>query len=303
MKRPHLCSGRMGEQMDELTAPPAADSAHPAEPGDVGTRIRWRLSRMPPQVRRAAVYALAHADAVAFMSVRELAASAGVAPASVIRLARAADYASFADFRAGFRARLQRRAGGDAPAPGAGDASEPETADLARPDLAFRQSLDAVSDAILEATTVFVVGFRSAYAFAHYLVYLGRMAMPKFRLVDPALSSVEAHLAMAEADDLVIVYSVAPYSTEAVQLVGLLAEAGIATVAITDSIRSPVAAKSRYVLEVPRRRIGQIHSMAGCLSVSEILLADCFRKLGKTGARNIAEFERRVRRLSGYWQE
>ncbi len=289
--------------MDELTAPLAARSARPAESGEVGTRIRRRLSRMPPQVRRAAVFALNHADAVAFMSVRDLAASAGVAPASVVRFARAAGYPGFAELRAGFRARLRRRAGDGITQADYAVASTPAMAELAAADLAFRQSLDAVSDAILEATTVFVVGFRSAYAFAHYLVYLGRMAMPKFRLADPALSSVEAHLAMAEAGDLVIIYSVAPYSTEAVQLVGHLAEAGIATVAITDSERSPVAAKSTHVLEVPRRRVGQIHSMAGCLSVSEILLAECFRKLGTAGARNIAEFERRVRRLSGYWQE
>lgn len=288
--------------MQHMTAP-AAIAARSAQPGDVGARIRRRLSRMAPQVRRVAAYALNHADAVAFMSVRELAGLAGVAPASVVRFARAAGYASFGELRAGFRARLQKRARSGVASEGVEAASPPELAESAPADAAFLRSLDAASDAILEASTVFVIGFRSAYAFAHYLVYLGRMAMPKFRLADTALSSVEAHLAMAEAGDLVIVYSVAPYSTEAVQLTALLAEAGIATVAITDSMRSPMAARSRYVLEVPRRRIGQIHSMAGCLSVSEMLLAECFRKLGTTGARNIAEFERRVRRLSGYWQE
>jgi DNA-binding MurR/RpiR family transcriptional regulator len=267
---------------------------------DVRLRISLQLGRMPPQVRRAATFALNNVEAVAFMSVREFALQCGVAPASVIRLARAAGYDGYEALRADFQARMRQRA--EAPQ----SVLAAELCDWAPGQLidpALAQAIETVSDAAIAARTVHVAGFRSAYSFAQYLAYLARMAMPNFRLADPTMSSVEDHLALAEPDDLVIIYSVAPYSTEAVQLVAHLADHNISTVAITDGPNSPMATRSRHVLEISRQQIGAIHSMAGCLLVSEFLLARCIAKLGAVGTKNIADFERRVRRLSGYWPE
>jgi len=115
------------------------------------------------------------------------------------------------------------------------------------------------------------------------------------------MSSAAEHLTHADQNDLVIVFSVAPYAVEAVQLAYFLSENNIPTVAITDNAKSPFSSKCDLVLETNRARIGPIRSMAGCVILSEALLATCFKLMGGGADQKIGEFESRVRRMRGYW--
>lgn len=269
---------------------------------EVERLITSRLPQMPSQLRRLARHVLAHAGEVPFLTARELAAAAGTSPATVVRLARYVGFEGYRELRRAFRTHVP------AARPNVGHGAVPGRDLLTgfpvidpRKETAFITAIDRVSDAILEAETIFAVGFRSAHPFAQYLVYLGRMAMPKFRLANQTMSGAADHLAIAGPRDLVIVYSVAPYSTEAVQLGRYLNANNIPSVAVTDDATSPLGIACDHVLEITRARVGRIHSMAACLTASEVLLAACFSKLGDDADRQIGAFEERVRKLSGYW--
>ncbi|WP_029040562.1 MurR/RpiR family transcriptional regulator [Cucumibacter marinus] len=269
---------------------------------EVERLITSRLSQMPSQLRRLARHVLAHADEVPFLTARELAMAAGTSPATVVRLARYVGFEGYRDLRRAFRTFAP-------PAPPASRQSTVPGRELLagfpvidrRKEDVFVEAVDRASDAILAAETVFAVGFRSAHPFAQYLVYLGRMAMPKFRLANQTMSGAADHLAIAGPRDLVIVYSVAPYSTEAVQLGRYLNANNIPSVAVTDNASSPLGVACDHVLEITRARVGRIHSMAACLTASEVLLAACYSKLGVDADRQISAFEDRVRKMSGYW--
>ena len=81
----------------------ALDSPHAA----VSRRIEQLFPRLSPQLRQAARYVLDRPDDVALQSMRSVAASAGVQPATMVRLAKALDYPGFDAFREPFRERLR----------------------------------------------------------------------------------------------------------------------------------------------------------------------------------------------------
>jgi len=271
--------------------------------------LRFRLNQIARetsgQVRRAASYATANPGEIVFSTTREFAGKAGVSPASIIRMARALGFSGYREFRDAFRMALK-----NTPGPMTHTGMLPQTANHFLTSFASIKAeelnantikMNLIADRILSAKTVFVVGFRSAHTFAQYFVYLAHMAMPHFRLASPAMSSAADHLARANQSDLVIVFSVAPYATEAVQMAYFLSENNIPTLAITDNAKSPFSIKCDYVLETMRAQIGQIQSMAGCVTLSEALLANCFERMGEDARQKISEFEQRVRRMRGYW--
>ncbi len=271
--------------------------------------LRLRLIQIaretPGQVRCAAAWAAANPHQVIFSTTRDFARNAGVSPATVIRMSRALGFCGFRSFR-----EAVREASKGSPVPVAPAGGPPRTGEnfltsfssVQTKDLGLNATrLNQIAERVMSANTVFVVGFRSAHTFAQYLVYLAHMAMPHFRLASPAMSSAAEHLTHADQNDLVIVFSVAPYAVEAVQLAYFLSENNIPTVAITDNAKSPFSSKCDLVLETNRARIGPIQSMAGCVILSEALLARCFKLMGGGADQKISEFENRVRRMRGYW--
>jgi len=272
---------------------------------DLRLRLNQIAREMSGQAGRAASYAAANPQEIVFASIRDFAAKSSVSPASIIRMSRASGFSGYRDFRGTLRMALKDLNGPADQSGGrfqAADRFLTGFSSIPASDLsAIAVKMNLIADRILAANTVFVVGFRSAHNFAQYFVYLAHMAMGHFRLASPAMSSAADHLARADKNDIVIVFSVAPYAVEAVQLAYFLSENHIPTLAITDNASSPFSKKCDYVLETMRAQIGPIQSMAGCVTLSEALLAKCFERMGKDARQKIGEFENRVRRMRGYW--
>lgn len=270
------------------------------------------LDGLPAKLRVAANYVLRASDQIAFMTVRQLADAAGVAPATIVRLARAAGYDTFDGFRDEFRRQMladgiavPARAGSAAaqagqPAACGTDSIIHAISGMLTPQ--FDQQIDRIGDLIVQARSVHVAGYRSAHALAHYLAYLGRTAFPKFRLVSQADTSAIDHLAHAGRGDLVIIYSFRPYSTEAVRMAQAVKAAQIDLVAITDCADSPLAAHAREYLAVPMPAIRRLQSLSAAMTASELILERSFAKLGAQADEEISNFYARVRKMRGYWE-
>ncbi len=280
-------------------------SQPPATLADLRLRLNQVAREMGGQAGRAANHAAANPEKIVFSSIREFAGKSLVSPASIIRMSRALGFSGYRSFRDALRAATKDLNGpvGQSGLPGKTQGHFLTSfSSIAASDLgATTIKMNQIADRILAANTVFVVGFRSAHNFAQYFVYLAHMAMGHFRLASPAMSSAADHLASADKNDVVIVFSVAPYAVEAVQLAYFLSENKIPTLAITDNANSPFSKTCDYVLEAMRVQIGPIQSMAGCVTLSEALLAKCFERMGKDARQKIGEFETRVRRMRGYW--
>lgn len=68
-------------------------------PEEVLRTLRARLASLPPELERAAHWVVTHPVEVGLWSMRRQAQAVGVAPATMLRLARAAGHESYDDFR------------------------------------------------------------------------------------------------------------------------------------------------------------------------------------------------------------
>ncbi|WP_255011796.1 MurR/RpiR family transcriptional regulator [Roseovarius sp. M141] len=149
-------------------------------------RIIARFDAMSPQLQLAARHVLENPQEVALVSMRRLARSAGVQPATMTRLAQFLGLTGYEDIRAHYSEAIRLRADGfaararerDTAAPGAqgglaqqmlqGLASQ--VARLSEPQSLAR--LQAVADHLIRADKIYVLGLRSCHSVAWHFHYV-----------------------------------------------------------------------------------------------------------------------------------
>lgn len=266
------------------------------------------------QLKQAAKFVLDQPNEVAINSMRRLAAQADVAPSTMLRLAKALDFASYEAFRQPFRdaargrpqnfgerARgLQATAGDDAQL-------------LARMARANQANLDAVfhdndvtefinaARLIRDAEKVYIIGTGGAHAWARYFHYVGRMTLSRLRLPAGHSGSLLDDLVDITARDAALVVTVEPYTTVTVDAARFIAEKGAKTIAITDSRAAPITAAADALLLATTESPQFFPSYTAVTALIETLLALIVSGASADSVRTIAEMEK-LRRDSGiYW--
>lgn len=134
-------------------------------------------------------------------------------------------------------------------------------------------TLDAVVDVFYSAREVIVVAAGVAAAPALFLAYSLQVIGLRARSVlegDVALSVNTAHLS---AEDVVVGISVWRYVRSTVDVLALARKNGVRTVAITDSIVSPLAREAEFAFEVATEGVAHSLSMTAMMSLLNALLA------------------------------
>ena len=114
-----------------------------------------------------------------------------------------------------------------------------------------QKAVQRIAKAILDANRVYVSGYRSSFAFAHYLAYAGQIAMPKIQLLESPDGSHFDVLGQANEKDLIILFTFAPYASEGGRLLTVAKKRGCKIVAITDTMSSPAVPFANMGLFVP----------------------------------------------------
>ena len=197
---------------------------------------------------------------VALLSMREQARKAGVAPASMTRLAQRMGFDGYDSLRGVYVERIRR---GEAEFSSKAEAllarrqSEGDGAlafDLAETlsrhmeTLATPVVLDSVAAAasvLSGARRIYVLGFRSSYPVACHFAYVHSLAGGDARLLDAPDGTGADRLRDAGRDDAMLAISVKPYTRAAVELVDYGLTRDVAIVALTDSFVSPLVRRAR----------------------------------------------------------
>ncbi|HBL65509.1 MAG TPA: silent information regulator protein Sir2, partial [Achromobacter sp.] len=80
-------------------------------PPDLIPTLQQKIEGLPPELQRAAHWVAAHAAQVGLWSMRRQAQALGVAPATMLRLARTLGYSSYEAFRQPFQQALAGNSG------------------------------------------------------------------------------------------------------------------------------------------------------------------------------------------------
>lgn len=284
----------------------------------VKKRLEEAFPGLSPQLRQAARYVLDRPDDVAFNSMRQLAARAGVHPSTLVRLAQALDYAGFVEFREPFRDRLRGGPGGyvdrarHLQARGRENAAAALIDDMLAADLAnlehtFRDvgvdGLRRAARALAEARRVYVVGLRSCYPIAFFFHYAWRMFEGKTVLLDGRGGTFADDLRGLGPRDAMLAVSFLPYTREVVQAVTYAGDRGATIVALTDSAVSPLAVRADEPLVVSAASPSFFHSILPGLAVVQALVALILARGGDDALAALAESERQLDSFAAYWDE
>lgn len=252
--------------------------------------IAKRYSDLSDRLRLIAEFALEHPTEMALRTVAEVAARAKVQPSAVIRFAHALGYGGFTELQQVFRSRL---VAGAVP-------SYRERIDGLRRDGRFRDSgcphgllswfasegtaalenlQDSVSKADLarairlmsDAQTNYVLGLGGSFPVAAHLTYVLRRLGRRAVLLDGLGNVLTDHALTATRRDALIAVSFRPYNRETVRLVPEFVARGVPTVAVTDSLLSPIVTGAKVAFEIPNMPEAVLRTMVAPMCLVQTL--------------------------------
>jgi len=280
---------------------------------EVLSRLKELLAELPPHLRRAAGRVLDRPQDVAVTSMRALAASAGVTPPTMLRLARRAGFPSYESFRAVFRtavigggfrgkaASLQRLG------EHGGDAGVVDRMGLAARDnigMSFSEAggtdMVRAAELLRHARRAYALGVGALHWMSCYLQYLGRTVLPELTVPPANRSSAAEEMVGLGKGDVVLILSVVPYAVQMLKVAQFARASGASVIAVTDSRGSPLAALSDVLLVAGTASPQFYPSMVGLVAIIETLIALVVSRGEDATLARIAVIDRHRRVEGGY---
>ena len=269
------------------------------------------------QLKKAADYVLEQPVNVALLSIRKSAEAAGVTPSTLTRLAKSVGFERYDSFRQLFQEAVHTKE----PASYFGDRAQylqdvasnnPDNqvffqfADSAFKNLEqlfqedTRAKLQQAAPLVTNARQVFALGFRDTFTCAYHFSYVGSIAFPHIKLIRGYQGTLLSELAEIRQDDVVVAFCFEPYTTETVKAIEIARNAGAKIIAITDSLRSPIASGAEIAFILNNDTPHFFPTLTSSIALMEALLAECVSAGSKDMVDNINRFEENLRRLGGY---
>lgn len=280
-------------------------------------RLTAAYTSLSPQLKRAARYVLDSPDDVALLSMRAVAARAGVKPATMSRLARQLRFDDYAGFREPFRDQLRKRPdrmsarARDLQARQAEEDASRLIDEIVNADLnALRGSYDettaqnaaAAATLVDGARRIFVVGMRKCFPVAYFFHYACRMLRLPAVLIKGMAGTFDDELWEIDDGDVLIAIGFDPYTRETVTAVDRAREAGAGVIAITDSKVAPIGDGARHVFVAGNDSPSFFRSLVGALSIAQMLVAFLAQRRGPAAVEALAASEQALAKQGAYWR-
>ncbi|MGO1119976.1 MurR/RpiR family transcriptional regulator [Rhodovibrionaceae bacterium A322] len=272
-------------------------------------RVTKHFEELSPQLQQAAEYLVAHSDAVATRSLRQIAGAAGLAPSTFSRLARALEFESFEGIRDLCRADLQReklvfskkakalqdfQEGQMTPGKGAFVVAQASAAIGSIQELLTDLDLEdvaAAADLLASAPKVHILGVMGSSGLAEYLLYMARMAFTHWYPLGNANLSIAVTLEAVEPGDVVLVMSMYPYARRAIEIAELAQEKGAHLILITNAFDAPLRKRARHIIEVSTESPQFYASYVATVVMLESLMGMVLRRSGPEAQKRIEKIE------------
>jgi DNA-binding MurR/RpiR family transcriptional regulator len=275
-------------------------------------RIVERLPEMTPQVAMGARFIVDHPDTMVMSSMREIAARVGVAPATLLRLARLLGYEDWSDFREVYVEHFRsssphyaEKADALSKRQGVPRLVEEVTRAQAKalqytaitntPD-----TVDAAAKILSRAPRIFVAGFMSCRAPGLAFTYLCRLFRSNVTLLGADGTSLVADLADLRADDAVLSINFVPYSRNIHEVAGAIARSGAALVSIADSRVTPLSEHAKSILLFGAQTPSFFPSITPAVALVETLAAAMLAHAGDAAAARVRAVEKTLYASGSY---
>ncbi|MGK7871112.1 MurR/RpiR family transcriptional regulator [Falsiroseomonas sp. E2-1-a20] len=285
-------------------------------------RIDGVFDALSGQLRSAARFVADHPAEVAMHSMRRIAQQAGVAPVTMLRLARRLGLGDYNSLRSICRDRVRESTPGNHFAQRAralqarGTASEGGglATDLLAADLlaADRQNLEhtlcpqnaarlqEAMPLLAEARRVLIVARRSCYPVACCFHYAYSLFRTNAVLLEDRAGSFGPELLDIGPSDVLLAVSFEPYSAETITTVETAREAGASILALTDTEFSPLARAATVTLLAANGSPAFLQSIVAATALVQALVIGVFISAGQAAVSALEQKEARLRARSAY---
>lgn len=279
-------------------------------------RINQSYSGLSDKLQVAADFVAENPIDVATRSLRSVASTSGVSPATFSRLARALGYKDYEQLREDGRAAVGRKL---VPFSDRAHALRSEGAQQEARTFLHRQAaacmsniefldrdvsserLEAAVEALHEASTVLLVGSLGSSGFVDYLGYLAHWFNSNWLVAGRNGTTLAAAMSRLGPDDAVFVLSKAPYARRSITALQAARDMGIATIVITDSHTSPSLEFADHAFVVPTESPQFFSSYAATLVLMETIISMLLARSGPETEDMIRAAENQIHRLGETW--
>jgi len=263
--------------------------------------LRERMADLTATQRKIARFVLDYPSEAAFLTATQLGDRLGVSQSTVVRFAAQLGFAGYPQMRAALRDvimdklttkdRLKSYSEEEPEGNVCLHALHDDLEALTRTIEDFDAvSIDKVSQAIVEADHVYIVGHLSSRSLAYFLWYYLVWFFPNAHLVDKTLAN--ELFVNATEKSLAIGISFPRYTRWTVETLGFAKASGMRTAAICSGHDSPLADVSDVVVSVPWKPLSFIDSFTAPMSVMNCLLLNTARIMGPSVQEKLAKLEK-----------
>lgn len=262
--------------MPSLTRSPTA----PRTIEEFHVRLQAVSGDLPKRLRQCAEYLAANTDRIAVSTVAEIASAAEVQPSAMMRFCQLMGFPGYSAMQRLFRetyaqgwpdyaTRISNLRHSGSGSPAALLAEFVDVGVKSLESLAATVDPEALERAVAEIAAgqvVHAIGLRRAFPVAAYLAYaFEKMEIPV--VLHERTGSLDRRNAIRPGDVLIAI-SFAPYSEETVNLAQHCRRQGIAVVAITDTVLSPLWQIDAVPIAVREVDFGAFRSLSATLSLA-----------------------------------
>ncbi|MEM1313631.1 MAG: MurR/RpiR family transcriptional regulator [Pseudomonadota bacterium] len=276
-------------------------------------RISDAYGDLSAKLRTAADYVAGHPVEVATRSLRSLAQTSGVSPATFSRLARALGFADYEEMREAGRAAVGAKL-----APfseraralrGDGDAADllHRQAGACVSNIAYLEQntpaerLEAAADALHAAPKVLLIASLGSTGVLDAFGYQAGWFKPGWRVAGRDGASAAASLSRMAPGDVVFALIKTPYARRTMTALETARANGLTTVVVTDGHGSPALGFADHGFVVPTDGANFFSSYVATMVLLETIMAMLLRKSGDDAERRIRDTEDHLDRMGENW--
>lgn len=279
-------------------------------------RINGAYAGLSGKLQIAAKYVADNPVDVATRSLRSVATTSGVSPATFSRLARALGYADYEQLREDGREAVERKV---SPFSERAHTLRISSTDQGCAAILERQAaacvanignmqdgmdvsrLDAAVQCLHEARTVLLVGARGSAGIVDYFGYMAQWFKANWKTVGRNGTELSSSLSRLGKGDALFALSKAPYAHRTIAALDVARRAGATTIVITDSRTSPALQFSDFGFIIPTESPQFFSSYAATMVLMEGIVSMLLTRAGPEAEDMIRAAEIQIDRLGENW--
>ena len=275
---------------------------------DISQRIKKAYGTLSKGHKKIASVVLREYDKVAYMTASALAKHVGVSESTLMRFAGELGFEGYSEFKRALQELVKikltphQRIEITKMRMGSGDVlTKVMESDISK----IRSTLDQINrvafydavDSILKAKNIYIIGARSAEPVAKILEYNLSLIFDNVKLIKPnSTGEILEQMFSIGSGDVIIAFSFPRYSSKMIPAVKYAMQNAADVVAITDSLVSPIAEYSTYLLTAQSDMASFMDSLVAPLSIINAIIVEITNRREK-------EIIKRFDRLEQVWDQ